>query len=97
MIWCKDDPRLRASTRHGGAEKFFFSVAKSPRGRPVGGGDVHRSRGMGVSTPIIISERHNFYEKLFEKTLNLSGAAYHAKLIVFFIATNSDLQSCEII
>ena len=33
-------PRLRAYQRHGGAMRFL--VIDPPRGRPVGGGGVHR-------------------------------------------------------
>ena len=43
-------PRLRASPRHGGAGKFFLAP-KSPRGRPVGGGDVYRYWGYGGLKP----------------------------------------------
>jgi hypothetical protein len=37
-------PLLRASPRHGGVRRFNTYSLKSPRGRPVGGGDVHRVR-----------------------------------------------------
>jgi hypothetical protein len=38
------DPRLGASPRHGGqGDSFEFLVTDPPRGRPVGGGGIHRN------------------------------------------------------
>jgi len=41
-------PRLRASFRHGGADyRFLSEEIDPPRGRPFGGGGIHRNRGYG--------------------------------------------------
>ena len=40
------DPRLRASPRHGGAVRCLANIRTDtdpPRGRPFGGGGVHRN------------------------------------------------------
>jgi hypothetical protein len=59
--------RLRASVRHGGAVRCFFeiSVVDPPRWRPVGAAAHIIIGGMGVSTPIILSERFDFHRILF--------------------------------
>jgi len=38
----KKVPRLRASPRHGGAVRHIRTDTDPPRGRPIGGGGVHR-------------------------------------------------------
>jgi hypothetical protein len=44
MVPNTKDPRLMISLRHGGQEVFFnISVNNPPRGRPVGGGGIHRN------------------------------------------------------
>ena len=41
------DSRIRASPRHGGQGVFFeFLVTEPPRGRPFGGGAIHRTWGI---------------------------------------------------
>jgi hypothetical protein len=54
-------PRLMISPRHGGARSFnIYQSFDTPRGYPSGEVEFIISGGMGVSTPIIISEKHNF-------------------------------------
>jgi len=63
MISCNDDPPLHGLSS-GTAGQGGFLVTKSPHRKPLfGAATFIIYGGMGVSTPIIIYEQHDFHGK----------------------------------
>jgi hypothetical protein len=60
-------PRLRASPRHGGADyRFLDPEIDPPRGRPFGGGGIHRNTGVwGFQPPSSYLKGFNFHKKTY--------------------------------